>query len=209
MPGVCDAQGQCCWCEGQRTLGCPTAVALLQTGSAEKCLREAYSNLLEAALSMPLAIMASMLHDVAASLTFNAAAAAARRLQQQPHRWRHHIDVSTRVKCVHMGIRVEMWQAAPLTPVTAPAHDAAEAPPDGSAADPPVLLSPAIEVGTLRGSVACCCDPPVGELWSQAGVQVEMGLVPREPRLDPVEVDLESTMLVCLCVRVPGILQAG
>lgn len=176
-------------------------MALLQTGSVEKCLREEYGNLLEAALSMPLAIMASTLHDVAASLTFNAAAAAARRLQQPPHRWRHHIDVSTRVKCVQMGIRVELWQAAPLTPVAAPADAAAEARHDGSAADPPALVLPAIEVGTLRGSVACCCDPPVRELWSQAGVQEVVGLAPREPLLDPADVDLESTMLVRLSVR--------
>lgn len=66
----------------------------------DKCLSEEYQNLLEAVLSVPLAIMSSVLHDVCATLTFRAAATAARDLEAPPHRWRHHIQVSTSVSRV-------------------------------------------------------------------------------------------------------------
>lgn len=69
----------------------------MQGGSVDKCLSEEYRNLLEAVLSVPLAIMSSVLHDVCATLTFRAAASAARELQMPPHRWRHHLVVSTSV----------------------------------------------------------------------------------------------------------------
>lgn len=72
----------------------------MQGGSVDKCLSEEYENLLEAVLSVPLAIMSSVLHDVCATLTFRAAAAAARDLQAPPHRWRHHLSMSTSVSCV-------------------------------------------------------------------------------------------------------------
>jgi len=165
-------------------------VLCLQTGSVEKCLREEYGNLLEAALSMPLAIMHSVMHDVAGSLTFNAAAAAAQRLKLPPHRWRHHVDVTTRVKAVQMGIRVELWRNAPLSLAGAPAAEAAPG------EEPSQTLMPAMEVGTLHGAVACCCDPPVRELWQQAGAEEELGRPAPVPRVDPVGVDLESSLLV-------------
>eukprot|EP00892_Ulva_mutabilis_P004219 jgi/Ulvmu1/2169/UM013_0013.1 len=166
--------------------------AAKMTGSVEKCLREEYDNLLEAALSMPLAIMHSILHDVAGSLTFNAAASAARALKQAPHRWRNHIDVSTSVQRVQMGIRVEIWRNAPLASAAPPpAADASS----GAEPGPPPALQPALEVGTLRGAVTCCCDPPVSELWQQAGVSEELGQLPQEPWVDPVGVDLESALL--------------
>jgi hypothetical protein len=66
----------------------------------DKVLREEYQNLLEAVLSVPLAIMSSVLHDVCATLTFRAASSAARDLQAPPHRWRHHLAVSTSVSRV-------------------------------------------------------------------------------------------------------------
>lgn len=70
----------------------------------DKCLSEQYENLLEAVLSVSLAIMSSVLHDVCATLTFRAAAAAARDLQAPPHRWRHHIAVSTNVARVQVRL---------------------------------------------------------------------------------------------------------
>lgn len=178
----------------------------MQTGSAEKCLSEEYGDLLEAVLSMPLALMSSMLHDIAAAMTFYGAALAARALLKPPHRWHHHADKADgkgATSCVQFGFRMQMWTHGPLTLAEAPERDtdegAAGEDPDAEE-PPPAQVVPAMEVGMLHGTAACVCDPPVAELWRQAGVQEETGVPPQEPRLDPSLVDFESTMLV----RTPG-----
>jgi hypothetical protein len=156
----------------------------VQGGSTEDCLNKEYPTLLVAALSAPIALLHATLHDIAASLSFRAAASAASALAATG-RWDGRLGIAADTRHVDAGFRLQAWPGIMLAHSTDPSIGCAS---NGWAVD----------VGTQDRELAVKVDPDPLHLWQQTGVFEATGLpLPQAPALDGVTGDMEALLLVC------------
>ena len=185
-------------------------IRLVQGGSVEECLQREHSSFLSAALSVPLTVLHSVLHDVAASLTFRAACASAARLSSfKDSAWCGALRASSHVKQVRQGLRVDFWPACPLlcppsevhaSSTDAGAGGAARKATGGSKMGTNVASGEqtvGVEVGIRSSALAVALDPPLEQLWAAGDVESVTGTaLPRVPALDLVTGDMEPVLRV-------------
>jgi hypothetical protein len=184
----------------------------MQAGSAGACLQERYPSLRSAALSAPLKLLHSVLHDIATSLAFQAACTSASQLEwSTSSSWRKGLHRSADVKQLVRGLRVGYWLAVPLLCPHDAVAAAGSSESKGSGATQQGVTSDeaseitavatgcaAVEVGIRDGSLVVACDPPLQELW-RVGCVAEIAGVPcpEEPRLLLESGDLDGVLMVC------------
>lgn len=192
----------------------------VQGGSADACLEEEYPSLLSAALSAPVALLQSVLHDVAASLAFRAACASASDLaRSQSSCWREALHCGPVTKQISRGLRVGFWLSVPLLRASegpAQVADTADSAGDVLAADAKASEAQqpandgekkrrpesaagaaAIEVGTRDGALVVACDPPLHALWGAGDVADASGVAcPSDPALPLQSGSLEGVLTV-------------